>query len=224
MRVSSVISVVTVALSLSCHQFKSIEKKPGDPWARVRGTVPHSIEAVAEALEVSRPELERYTPRGFVPEAEYLRPTAFIKPYGTRGLSEFDVRRLAESANPWLTEYLKIPESERAYDLKVRWLGDVFWPAEAYLYDGGPAKFTTSFLIHFEAVDQETTAIEILEMQPIIWVGKKFGVGAHGPGRFRDYRDVDQSLSERVDLLDFIRRLIQQSAALHEREPVEKLQ
>lgn len=212
MRAWSVISVFAVALSLSCHQLKTIEKKPGDPWARVRGTLPVSVETVAEALERSRERLERYTPPGFVPEAEYLRPKLFIAKHGSREFSEFDVRRLAESDNPWLQRYIAIPPEARRHDLRLQWVTDVFWPAEAYVYEGRPAKFTTNFLVHFEAVDEAATAIEIFELLPTIWVGRKFGVGAHGPGRFRDYRDAEQSLGERADLLDFIRRLVLETA------------
>ncbi len=213
MRTFPIVSVFAVALSLSCHQLKTIEKKSGDPEAGVRGTVPFSLSLVVQALEQTRDRLERYTPPGFVPEAEYLRPKFFITKHGSREFSEFDVRRLAESDNPWLLQYMAIPPEARRHDLRLQWVTDVFWPAEAYVYDGRPARFTTNFIVHFEAVDESTTALEIFELLPTIWVGRKYGVGAHGPGSFRDYRDAEQSLGERVDLLDFVRKLIHESEA-----------
>ena len=179
----------------------------------MRGTVPFSLTVVARALDESRGRLEQYTPPGFVPEAEYLRPKLFITRYGSREFSEFDVRRLAASDNPWLQRYVEVPPEARRHDLRLQWVTDVFWPAEGYVYEGRPAKFTTNFLVHFEAVDESATAIEIFELLPTIWVGRKFGVGAHGPGRFRDYRNAEQSLGERTDLLDFIRDLIRETAA-----------
>ena len=219
MRTSSVISILVAALSLSCHQFKSIEQKPGDPRARVQGTVAYSIDAVTHALETYRPKLERYTPRAYVPEAEYLCPKFFITKYGSRKFSEFDVRRMALGANPWLADYLETAPESREHDLRLQWVTDVFWPAEAYVYEGRPAPFTTNFIIHFEPDGDSTTAIEIFELYPTIWVGRKFGVGAHGPGRLGDYRDAEQSLGERVELLDFIRRLIHESETPRKSNP-----
>jgi hypothetical protein len=50
MRTFRSVSVFAVALSLSCHQLKTIAKKPGDPQARVRGVGRGRLEPAQSAL------------------------------------------------------------------------------------------------------------------------------------------------------------------------------
>ena len=51
------------------------------------------------------------------------------------------------------------------------------------------------------------TEVEVLELSPRVWVGKKFSVEAHGPGTYLDVRNVAPTTADRTELLELVRQL-----------------
>ena len=82
-----------------------------------------------------------------------------------------------------------------------------YWVSEYYVADQ-QAPFRCNFLIHLESSTAAATRIEVLELSPRVWAGKKFSVEAHGPGTHLDIRDVAPTTADRVELLELLRRLI----------------
>lgn len=83
---------------------------------------------------------------------------------------------------------------------------DCYWESE-YQYQGQPAKFRCSFIIHLEPQSKNATRISILEYLPEVWAGKEFAILGHaGPGFYRDIRTVPPTNLDRVDLLKIITR------------------
>ena len=83
---------------------------------------------------------------------------------------------------------------------------DCYWESE-YQYQGQPAKFRCSFIIHLEPQSKNATRISILEYLPEVWAGKEFAILGHaGPGFYRDIRTVPPTNLDRVDVLKIITR------------------
>lgn len=85
--------------------------------------------------------------------------------------------------------------------------GDYYWNSE-YYYQNKPAPFRTGFIIHIESVTNNQTKIQIFELLPEIRVGNYIGFGGHSgllPGKFWDIRQVEPTISDKIDLLNVIR-------------------
>ena len=94
-----------------------------------------------------------------------------------------------------------------AYDFSDADDARSYWVSEYYVADQ-QAPFRCNFLIHLESSTAAATRIEVLELSPRVWAGKKFSVEAHGPGTHLDIRDVAPTTADRVELLELLRRLI----------------
>jgi hypothetical protein len=82
-----------------------------------------------------------------------------------------------------------------------------YWPSEYYAGER-PVPFRCNFLIRIRTPDSASRAgVEVVETSPRVWVGKKFGWEAHGPGTYLDIRDVSPTLADRVELLKLLRQL-----------------
>ena len=111
-----------------------------------------------------------------------------------------------------LRRYLSIDGSRRRSDFYLYDFSDAdnpsdYWRSE-YYRGSEPVLFRCNFIIHQEPEDAQHTKVEIFEVAPRIWVGKKFGFEAHGPGFYLDIRKVDPTTSDRVDLLASIERAL----------------
>ena len=111
----------------------------------------------------------------------------------------------------FVERYARIPAELRNRDLYLyEPSGDYFWESE-YFYEGQPAKFRCSFLIHVEPAGDSGTKVEIFEYQPTIWVGEYFGMSAHAvlPTKLHDIRPAQPTTMDRKEVL----QMIQEAAA-----------
>ena len=85
--------------------------------------------------------------------------------------------------------------------------GNVYWPSE-YVHDGKPADFRTAFIIHLRKDGENATAVEVIEYQPTIKVGRRFRIGHNGPGFYADIRNVEPTARDRQRVLDAVTRTL----------------
>jgi hypothetical protein len=108
------------------------------------------------------------------------------------------------TSNPALSRYVEIAPSLRERDLYLYHVLDKYWESE-YFWEGNPAKFNCKFIIHLEPQGGDETKIEIFQFQPVVWVGKSFGLSGHGGvGWHRDMRFVEPTVKDSADLLRII--------------------
>jgi hypothetical protein len=199
--------IVLAALicSWSCASWKSVEKsQPSDPFERVEMTIGVNIDHLREVL------LARSSGQHFSEEIVNRFPDldAFLIVGAERDLFLDDGSiRVNFDRSPWMERYLDMGPAERARDLYLLSVMDLFWASD-YQYEGKPAKFYTDFLLHLEPVSADATRVEVYEYLPRIWVGKSFQLGAHGPCMCRDQRWVEQTKTDRVALLDAIKKAV----------------
>ena len=110
----------------------------------------------------------------------------------------------------FIPRYVTIAPDLRRHDLFLyEPTGDYYWNSE-YWYDGAPARFRCSFIIHVEPAGAGTQ-VEIFEYQPTIWVGERFGFSAHAvlPVTFHDIRPAEPTTGDREDVLKLIEAGVQ---------------
>ena len=113
---------------------------------------------------------------------------------------------LDRGVDSFVERYVSIPSALRTHDLYLyEPSGDYYWNSE-YFYNGQPAKFRCSFLIHVEPAEQSGTKIEIFEYQPTIWVGKYLGLSAHAilPTMLHDIRPAEATTVDRKAVMAMI--------------------
>jgi hypothetical protein len=111
-------------------------------------------------------------------------------------------------ADSFVKRYVRIPPELRAQDLYLyEPTGDYYWESE-YFYDGQPAKFRCSFLIHLEPAGDSGSKIEIFEYQPTIWAGEYLGLSGHAilPGMLHDIRAVEATTANRTAILEIFQK------------------
>ncbi len=116
--------------------------------------------------------------------------------------------QLDRGVDSFVERYVHIPAQLRARDVYLyEPSGDYYWDSE-YFYQGQPAKFRCSFLIHLEPAQNAATKVEIFEYQPIIWAGEYIGLSAHAilPTKLHDIRPVETTTADRQALLAMIQR------------------
>jgi hypothetical protein len=111
---------------------------------------------------------------------------------------------LDRGVDSFVERYVRIPAELRKSDLYLYEVsGDYFWESPEYFYNGQPAKFRCSFLIHFEPAGDSGTKVEVFEYQPMIWVGEYFGFSAHSilPTTLHDIRPAQPTTADRKEVL-----------------------
>jgi hypothetical protein len=111
-----------------------------------------------------------------------------------------------------LRRYLSIDVARRLLDFYLYDFSDAdnpkdYWTSD-YYRGSEPVPFRCNFIIHHEPEDAGHTKVEIFEVAPRIWVGKKFGFERHGPGFYLDIRKVDPTTSDRVDVLALLKEVL----------------
>jgi hypothetical protein len=111
-----------------------------------------------------------------------------------------------------LSRYLSIAVARRRLDFYLYDFSDAdnqndYWTSD-YYRGSEPVLFRCNFIIHHEPEATGHTKVEIFEVAPRIWVGKKFGLERHGPGFYLDIRKVDPTTSDRVDLLALLKEVL----------------
>jgi hypothetical protein len=120
--------------------------------------------------------------------------------------------QLAHYKEESINRYLAIAPDRRKLDFYLYDFSDAddrqsYWASEYYV-GAEPAPFRCNFLIHHEPEDSARTKVEIFEFTPRVWVGEKFTVDRHGPGRRLDIRTVSPTTSDRVELLDVLKAAV----------------
>ena len=146
------------------------------------------------------------------------------KPPPTGKFSHFSLAQVGEEQFPadyqlsyyqddqLLRRYLTIDVARRRLDFYLYDFSDAdnhndYWPSD-YYRGSEPVPFRCNFIIHHEPEGSGHTKVEIFEVAPRIWVGKKFGFERHGPGFYLDIRKVDPTTSDRVDLLALLKEAL----------------
>jgi hypothetical protein len=110
-------------------------------------------------------------------------------------------------SNVALQRYATLPMDARKEDIYL-WSPDApYWYSE-YSFRSRPVPFHTFFIVHLAPVDDSHTAVEIIEDQPTVEMGKKMSVDVHGRVHDYDIRDVDPTTKDRQFLLSCIKQFI----------------
>jgi len=194
------ISKVSDSLTIptfSYPKFKKVERRTTGAPGSVYTTVPASESAVSAAII----KLFGDSTRSF---ARFGR----LQVYPTSNNVFPDQYQLQAAAqrDTYLRAYLSLASESRANDLYLMTSDDNYWDSE-YYYNGEPAKFRCSFIVHLEPAQNSGTRVEVFEYRPEIRAGRKFGVGGDKLiGFFDDLRDVAPTVADRLVLLDAVKQ------------------
>jgi hypothetical protein len=202
------VSLITLA---EYPRFKRVEKRGPAPES-VSATLPGDVDTAVTVVNAAFNEWADFSASN--PTGRF--PNKF--PYGSKWSHFFlfhknDPRHplfppdqeilLDRGVDTFVERYVRIPAELRNRDLYLyEPSGDYFWQSE-YFYQGKPAKFRCSFLVHFEPAGDSGTKVEIFEYQPMIWVGEYLGMSAHAvlPTMLHDIRPAQATTSDRKEVL-----------------------
>lgn len=165
--------------------------------------------AVAPPVLLPLPKADAVAAIGRLLREKQQPPNPAFKWFATAAAGEAifpsdDLLRATVAQNPPLQGYLGIAAAQRADDLYFfEATFDRYWPSTEYLKDGQPVQFRCAFLVHLEAVQAETR-VDVFEYLPTVALGKRFGLGAHGPGMLEEIRPVAPTNADRAQLLQWI--------------------
>lgn len=113
-----------------------------------------------------------------------------------------------------LARYRSIDLAKRQRDFYLYDFSDLenhgsYWVSE-YYQGNDPLPFRCNFLIHHEPEGPAATRVEIFELAPRVWAGKRFAFDRHGPHYMVDIRNVEPTTSDRVEVLDLIKKATRQ--------------
>jgi hypothetical protein len=196
--------IVAVVVVAAYPKFKKIEKR-GPPPETVAAIVPQDVNAAAAAIgntfnkwsDFDRPDRIGTYLNKFPYGSHWTQNTTFP--------SDEEIH-LDRGADAFVEQYVSIPPQLRVQDFYLyEPIGDYYWESE-YFYNGRPAQFRSSFLIHVEPAGNSSTRVEIFEYQPTIWVGEYLGMSAHAilPTMLHDIRFVESTTADRKNLLALI--------------------
>jgi hypothetical protein len=128
----------------------------------------------------------------------------YLERLGETALLSTSQSRFDSDNNPALKRYSQLSVARRNDDFVLFPLGNLYWPSSEYSYRAKPAAFSCSFILHFEAVTNTATRVEIIEASPVVKAGKRFGWSAHTgpfPQFFDNIRFVAPTIEDRQELL-----------------------
>jgi len=204
----------SLAIVATYPKFKKIEKRGPAP-ASVAVILPGDVSAASAVLErtfnnwfdFDRPDRFGSYQNKFPKDSPWSRFFLFRQSDARNRLFPSDEEILRNrGVDSFVQQYVHIPPQLRTQDVYLyEPSGDYYWESE-YFYQGHPAKFRCSFLIHLEPAGESGTTVEIFEYQPIIWAGEYFGLSAHAvlPMMLHDIRPVDTTTRDRQALLKMI--------------------
>src|SRR5215471_8436436 len=202
------ILIVGAGVLLSQTNSKNVKRMDGTGVPKVSAIVPVTQDAVAALLA---PAFGKRS--GPVKFGQFL-----LAPAGDpRFPDDYQLKAFSKD-NPPLKEYVALDASARKHDFYITppyatnevsaGSTDYYWESE-YHYNDQPAKFRSKFIIHLEPQGDSKTRIDIIEFQPEIWVGRKFDVLGHGgPGYYHDIRFVEPTTQDRIELLDYLKSIL----------------
>jgi hypothetical protein len=195
-------------------KFKKIEKR-GSPPSSVAAVVPGDVNATAASigaafndwLDFDRPDRIGKYENKFPYGSQWSRFFLFRRDDTLHSLFPTDEQILLNhGVDSFVVRYARLPPELRTRDLYLyEPSGDDYWDSE-YFYNGQPARFRCSFLIHLEPAGTSSTKVEVFEYQPEIWVGEYLGLSAHAvlPTMLHDIRSVEATTTDRKAVLTMI--------------------
>jgi hypothetical protein len=195
-------------------KFKKIEKRGPAP-SSVAAVVPGDVNATAASigaafndwLDFDRPDRIGKYENKFPYGSQWSRFFLFRRDDTLHSLFPTDEQILLNhGVDSFVERYVRLPPELRTRDLYLyEPSGDDYWDSE-YFYNGQPARFRCSFLIHLEPAGTSSTKVEIFEYQPEIWVGEYLGLSAHAvlPTMLHDIRSVEATTTDRKAVLTMI--------------------
>ncbi|HLQ23135.1 MAG TPA: hypothetical protein VK132_08005 [Gemmatimonadales bacterium] len=217
--VAGFLAVAAFFVALEAPRLKRIEKRGPATLSPVAITLPESPATVATA---TRKVFNNWT------DLAATRGSARFEnkfPFGTKWSRFFLFERadslhrlfpqdeqilLDRGVDHFIPRYVAIAPDLRRDDLFLyEPTGDYYWNSE-YWYEGAPARFRCSFIIHVEPASAGTR-VEIFEYQPTIWVGERFGFSAHAvlPVSFHDIRPAEPTTADRGEVVKLIEAAVQ---------------
>ncbi len=195
-------------------KFKKIDKRGSAP-SSVAAVVPGDVNATAASiglvfndwLDFDRPDRIGSYENKFPHGSQWSRFFLFRRDDAQHSLFPTDDQILLNrGVDSYVERYARLPSELRTQDLYLyEPSGDYYWDSE-YFYNGQPAKFRCSFLIHLEPAGTSSTKVEVFEYQPEIWVGEYLGLSAHAvlPAMLHDIRSVEATTTDRKAVLTMI--------------------
>jgi hypothetical protein len=212
----SAVLVGSLMAVMAYSRFKKIEKRGPAPES-VAQILPGDVNAVAASVSAvfnNWSDFDRADRVGgyqnkFPRDSQWSRFFLFCKDDSRHPLFPTDEEILRNrGVDSFVERYARVAPGLRTGDFYLyEPSGDYYWESE-YFYDGRPAKFRCSFLIHLEPAGNSTTKVEIFEYQPTIWVGEYLGLSAHAllPTSLHDIRAAEATTTDRKMVLSTIER------------------
>jgi hypothetical protein len=195
-------------------RLKKIEKRGPIPES-VQAVLPNDVNTTAAAigktfnnwLDFDRPDRTGNYQNKFPYGSQWSHLFLFLKNDAQHSLFPSDEEILLDrGVDSFVERYVRVPTQLRNRDLYLyEPTGDYSWESE-YFYEGRPAKFRCSFIIHLEPAGNISTNVEIFEYQPAIWAGEYLGLSAHAllPTMLHDIRFVEETKTDRKAVLTMI--------------------
>jgi hypothetical protein len=205
--------IVAIVVVAAYPKFKKIEKR-GPPPESVAAIVPEDVNAAAAAIgntfnkwsDFDRPDRMGTYLNKFPYGSHWSHFFLFDRTTQNTTFPSDEEIHLDRGVDAFVERYVSIPPQLRVQDFYLyEPIGDYYWESE-YFYNGRPAQFRSSFLIHIEPAGNSSTRVEIFEYQPTIWVGEYLGMSAHAvlPTMLHDIRFVESTTADRKNLLALI--------------------
>jgi hypothetical protein len=201
--------VVGVLFIFNCHKFKKIEHRKTSELQDISALLPKSPTQVMEAIKSSFNSGSDYTSQKFSQDNKF----AHLRLYDSSNPLFQDVQErlvyyMSTNKSSEIRTYAAMPIALKSNDFYLyEPTGDCYWDSE-YYYQDKPAPFITSFIIHLDSAGNNQTKIQIFELSPQIHIGEYIGFGGHSgpfPGKFWDIREVEPTVSDKIDVLSVIK-------------------
>ena len=200
----------------ACSRFKKIEKR-GPALESVAAILPGGVNSVAASIIGSFNNWSDFITAGrhgtyqnkFPDGSQWSHFFLFRKDAAQHSLFPTDEEIILDrGVDSFVERYVRIPPGLRNQEFHLyEPSGDYYWQSE-YFYDGQPAKFRCSFLIHLEPAGNLSTKVEVFEYQPSAWVGEYVGLSAHAilPTTLHDIRPVEATTADRQAVLSVLQK------------------
>jgi hypothetical protein len=112
----------------------------------------------------------------------------------------------------YLDAYRMLPADMRSHDVLIQDpTGDFYWNSEYGTTDTDrPVRFHCGFILHLVTQGPSSTEVQVYELVPSVWPGEHWAFSAHGVGvgRYHDIRFVEPTVTDRVQVLELLDRVL----------------
>ena len=131
-----------------------------------------------------------------------------LVPFGHELFPNHTALQKESTANLDIGKYEQLTDESKAADIFLYRDVDYFWQSDYVDRAGAVLPFGCSFIIHFGTHGPRETAIEVLEYQPTVRNGKRWGLGQHGIDRFVIFEPVSPTSSDTRGMVDYLSRAL----------------